>query len=96
MRKTSTNSTFFRSNNANHSSTDDRTESSVKRIRLNFKTPEGAIRPLLLGFVSDGNATDGFDYGYDAENIDEELPNFEKKITEEKDRWLIINYLKSL
>jgi len=26
----------------------------------------------------------------------DDMPNFEKKITEEKDRWLIINYLKSL
>jgi mono/diheme cytochrome c family protein len=26
----------------------------------------------------------------------DEMPSFEKKITEEKDRWLIINYLKSL
>lgn len=40
-----------------------------------FTTPEGATRPLLLGFVSNENATDGFDYGYDAENSDEVLPN---------------------
>ncbi|MGV8813730.1 MAG: immunoglobulin-like domain-containing protein [Gelidibacter sp.] len=46
----------------------------IKRIRLVFKTPHGATRPLLLGFVPDQLATDGFDYGYDAINT-EALPN---------------------
>ena len=36
-----------------------------------FKTPEGAIRPLLLGFTPDNAATDGIDYGYDAYNNDD-------------------------
>ncbi|WP_190246172.1 immunoglobulin-like domain-containing protein [Gelidibacter gilvus] len=46
----------------------------IKRIRLAFKTPHGATRPLLLGFVPNHLATDGFDYGYDAINT-ETLPN---------------------
>jgi len=43
-------------------------EDLIKRLRLEFKTPEGAIRPLLLAFVPNGAATDQFDYGYDAYN----------------------------
>ncbi|TXE05781.1 T9SS type A sorting domain-containing protein [Gelidibacter salicanalis] len=43
---------------------------SIKRIRLEFKSPEGGIRPLLLGFVPNNLATDGVDYGYDAVNRD--------------------------
>ena len=46
----------------------------VKRIRLNFYGPEGAKRPLLLGFAGDDRASDGFDYGYDAINT-EYLPS---------------------
>jgi hypothetical protein len=38
----------------------------IKRIRLEIKSPNGAMRPLLLGFVPNNSATDGFDYGYDA------------------------------
>ncbi|TYA55272.1 immunoglobulin-like domain-containing protein [Formosa maritima] len=49
-------------------------EDIIKRIRLDFKTPEGAKRPLLLAFVPNQLATDGFDYGYDAINT-EVLPN---------------------
>jgi hypothetical protein len=45
-------------------------EDNNKRLRINFKTPEGAIRPLLLGFVPNGSTTDGVDYGYDAPNYD--------------------------
>ncbi|TVZ57638.1 HYR domain-containing protein [Flavobacteriaceae bacterium MAR_2010_105] len=47
---------------------------NIKRIRLAFKTPEGASRPLLLGFVPNNKATDGFDLGYDAFNT-ESFPN---------------------
>lgn len=46
----------------------------IKRIRIDFKTPEGANRPLLLAFVPNENATDNVDYGYDALNT-EVLPN---------------------
>ena len=53
---------------------DEPVESLIKRIRLNFKTPEGAIRPLLLAFIPGDLATDGIDYGYDAINT-EIFPN---------------------
>lgn len=46
-------------------------ENDIQRVRLTFKTPEGAIRPLLLGFTPNNAATDGIDYGYDAYNIDD-------------------------
>src|SRR5690606_10883015 len=46
------------------------TEDNMKRIRLKFKTPQGGIRPLMMAFTDDNAATDGFDYGYDAENTD--------------------------
>ncbi|WP_163517052.1 HYR domain-containing protein [Gelidibacter japonicus] len=42
----------------------------IQRVRLAFKTPEEAIRPLLLAFTPNNDATDGFDYGYDALNRD--------------------------
>ncbi|WP_242131768.1 LamG-like jellyroll fold domain-containing protein [Aestuariivivens marinum] len=40
----------------------------IQRVRILFRTPEGAKRPLLLGFTPDNSATDGFDFGYDAIN----------------------------
>ncbi|MBO3100275.1 LamG-like jellyroll fold domain-containing protein [Gelidibacter pelagius] len=43
----------------------------IQRVRLAFKTPETAIRPLLLAFTPNNDATDGFDYGYDALNRDD-------------------------
>ncbi|MFC4721072.1 LamG-like jellyroll fold domain-containing protein [Geojedonia litorea] len=76
----SSGSTFIRSNGgtgkskakgntSSRSSNDD-----IKRVRITFKSPEGAIRPLLLGFVPGGLATDDYDYGYDALNF-ENFPN---------------------
>ena len=38
----------------------------VQRVRIDFTTPTGVIRHLLLGFTPDNTATDGYDYGYDA------------------------------
>jgi len=38
----------------------------VKRVRLNFTASNEYVRPLLLGFVSNSNATDGYDFGYDS------------------------------
>ncbi|NNK61165.1 MAG: HYR domain-containing protein, partial [Flavobacteriaceae bacterium] len=55
-------------------SDDDADADLIKRIRINGKTPEGAIRPLLLGFIPNGEATDGVDLAYDAENTDD-FPN---------------------
>ena len=39
---------------------------NVQRIRLEFTSEDELTRPLLLGFMPDNTATDGFDYGYDA------------------------------
>jgi hypothetical protein len=71
-------STFIRSNGGkgkgkgkgSKSSSDD----AIKRVRIAFKTPEGAFRPLMLAFVPNGLATESVDYGYDALNF-ETLPN---------------------
>ncbi|TXG34450.1 LamG-like jellyroll fold domain-containing protein, partial [Seonamhaeicola maritimus] len=41
-------------------------EDDIQRVRLLFRTPEGAKRHLLLGFTPDNAASDGFDFGYDA------------------------------
>lgn len=49
-------------------------ETQIKRLRIHFKTPEGAVRPLLLAFTPNNEASDGFDYGYDAINT-ENFPN---------------------
>ncbi|WP_157962265.1 immunoglobulin-like domain-containing protein [Winogradskyella aurantiaca] len=46
----------------------------IQRIRLDFHTPEGARRPLLLAFTPNDIASDNFDFGYDALNI-EVLPS---------------------
>jgi hypothetical protein len=46
----------------------------IKRVRIDFITPEGALRPIMLAFIPNNLATDGFDYGYDAINT-EDLPN---------------------
>ncbi|WP_027124840.1 PKD-like domain-containing protein [Gelidibacter mesophilus] len=43
----------------------------IQRMRLAFKTPEGAIRNLLLAFTPNNAATDGIDYGFDGLNGDE-------------------------
>ena len=45
-------------------------ENLIKRIRITFKSPEGAIRPLLIGFVPNNKASDGFNYGFDAYHFD--------------------------
>ena len=46
----------------------------IQRVRIDFTTPEQAIRPIMLAFVSNNLATDSFDFGYDAINT-ESLPN---------------------
>uniref|UniRef100_UPI0026325100 LamG-like jellyroll fold domain-containing protein n=1 Tax=uncultured Psychroserpens sp. TaxID=255436 RepID=UPI0026325100 len=75
VRETSASSTFIRSSNPNLYSTDEDPNTDIKRVRLEFKTTEGAKRPLLLGFVPNNLATDGIDYAYDAENSDSVFPN---------------------
>ncbi len=46
----------------------------IQRVRLQFTCGNGFIRPLLLAFTPNNEATDGFDYGYDALNPDQ-YPN---------------------
>jgi hypothetical protein len=75
VRETPANSVFIRSSNPNMYQTDEDPNPEIKRIRINFTTYDGAIRPLLLGFIPNGLATDGVDYAYDAENSDTEFPN---------------------
>ena len=50
------------------------THAIIQRVRINFTGPDGYTRFLLLGFTSDNAASDAYDYGYDALNIDN-LPN---------------------
>jgi hypothetical protein len=66
-------SVFFR-HTASKTNTKKASADLIKRVRIEFKSPEGAKRPLLLGFVPNNLATDGYDYGYDAINT-EDLPN---------------------
>ncbi|WP_417860600.1 HYR domain-containing protein [Winogradskyella sediminis] len=70
----SSQSVFLRSSQQDQGQDDvtipDGEEPVIRRLRLTFKTPEGATRHLLLGFTSNDVATDGVDYGYDALNAD--------------------------
>ncbi|WP_157503307.1 HYR domain-containing protein [Mangrovimonas xylaniphaga] len=54
-----------------------------KKILLGAKTPEGSLRTLLLGFVTDAIVTDGYDYGYDARNRDSYPSDISWSINEE-------------
>jgi len=77
VKETSTNSTFIRVATAEEElATNSEIQDTIPNqlIRLDFKTPEGAIRHLLLGFVPTNIATDGVDYGYDSLNEDN-FPN---------------------
>ncbi|WP_418511511.1 HYR domain-containing protein [Corallibacter sp.] len=71
VKETSGNSEFFKNAPViqQRNETDEITD-DIQRVRLQFKTPEGATRPLLLAFTPDNAASDDFDYGYDAENAD--------------------------
>ncbi|RSK40435.1 LamG-like jellyroll fold domain-containing protein [Mangrovimonas spongiae] len=68
-------SIFIRqANNNNTSSTTSNmmfTDDPVKRVRLNFISPENGKRPLLLGFVPHNLATYNVDYAFDGRNTDE-------------------------
>lgn len=70
-------SQFLRSSNPNPNSPINNEEDNlIKRVRLDFESSEGATRPLLLAFVPDNKATDGFDYGYDAKFYDSNSPSY--------------------
>ncbi|WNH10661.1 LamG-like jellyroll fold domain-containing protein [Thalassobellus suaedae] len=62
------------SKNAKNSSNPTINEMAIKRLRLQFKSTEGTNRPLLLAFTPNNEASDGFDYGYDAK-VFETLPS---------------------
>ncbi|NNK81979.1 MAG: T9SS type A sorting domain-containing protein [Flavobacteriaceae bacterium] len=44
---------------------------NIQRVRLDFETPNGFVRHLLLGFTPNNAANDNYNYGYDAMNIDD-------------------------
>jgi hypothetical protein len=68
-------SVFLKSGNAKGNNSPPPVEEDlIKRIRLDFTSPDNAIRQILLGFVPNNLATDDVDYGYDALNT-EVLPN---------------------
>lgn len=46
----------------------------IQRVRIDFETPDGCSRQLLLGFTTNNEATDNFDWGYDGLALDH-LPN---------------------
>jgi hypothetical protein len=62
------NSIFFRGSNPDANTSPNGDED--KYIRLDFISPENAIRHLVIGFMNSDNATDGIDYGYDGINQD--------------------------
>ncbi len=72
VKESSGNSIFLR--NSVNSSNSTSATNAIKRVRLNFKSPDGSIRPLLLAFTPNSEATEEIDYGYDAENT-ETFPN---------------------
>ena len=41
---------------------------SIQRVRISFTSPDNANRQLLIGFTPNNAATDGLDWGYDAQN----------------------------
>lgn len=65
-------SVFMRMAGTSSKTTDTETdEDPIQRVRINFIAPNAAVRPLLLAFVPNNQATDGVDYGYDALNTDD-------------------------
>ncbi|WP_166667461.1 HYR domain-containing protein, partial [Meridianimaribacter flavus] len=74
VKETSGASVFMRSNGLNLNSENSESEAyndGIKRLRLKVTTSENAGRHLLLGFTPNNEATDGVDYGYDAQNRDQ-------------------------
>ncbi|MDB4303497.1 Ig-like domain-containing protein, partial [Desulfosarcina sp.] len=68
-------SVFMRQSNTKGTKSKPPTEEDlIKRVRISYKSPDNLVRPLLLAFIPNDGATDGFDFGYDASNS-ESLPN---------------------
>nr|WP_237691544.1 LamG-like jellyroll fold domain-containing protein [Mangrovimonas futianensis] len=57
-------------NNANLTSSNNENESIIQRVRITASMSNNLNRHLMLAFVPNSSATDGYDYGYDAKNID--------------------------
>ena len=74
--------TSFANHQEESASYETTTSSVIQRVRIDFVTPLGFTRHLLLAFTSDNAATDAVDYGYDASNI-ENLPDDLNWIIEE-------------
>ncbi|WP_299124200.1 LamG-like jellyroll fold domain-containing protein, partial [uncultured Winogradskyella sp.] len=73
VKETSGDSQFFRSPNSQTTQPNEQ-DTQIKRLRFDYEGADGYHRYLLLGFIDNEFATDGFDYGYDAE-ITDLLPN---------------------
>ncbi|GGG43983.1 hypothetical protein GCM10010976_14470 [Bizionia arctica] len=81
-------SIFMRSSNEeNNEDETENNETNTQLIRLDFKSPENAVRHLLLGFTPNNLATEGVDYGYDARN--EELFPSDMSFLIEDDKYII-------
>ncbi|MFC0604488.1 LamG-like jellyroll fold domain-containing protein [Winogradskyella pulchriflava] len=71
VKEQGSNSVFLRPNAASTDETiSEEGNETVQLIRLDFISPENAVRHLAIGFTNDDNATEGIDYGYDALNQD--------------------------
>ncbi|WP_114317104.1 HYR domain-containing protein, partial [Winogradskyella tangerina] len=72
VREAVNNSVFIRASQEYTSNyqVDDGALDDIKRVRINFTNPDGAVRPLLLGFIENSSATDDYDHGYDAEETE--------------------------
>ncbi|WP_053990259.1 LamG-like jellyroll fold domain-containing protein [Mangrovimonas sp. TPBH4] len=63
-------STFLRMANTNENQETEESQNEIKRIRISASTSDNLERHLLLGFVSNNEANDEFNFGYDAKNMD--------------------------
>ncbi len=63
-------SVFFRNESDSEVHTGVENDNLFKLIRLDFSSPEGAVRHLALGFTPNNEASEAVDYGYDALNTD--------------------------
>ncbi|MEZ4780162.1 MAG: HYR domain-containing protein [Flavobacteriaceae bacterium] len=71
-KETGSSSVFFEPNNTvQETEINTNNNGEIKRIRLSFKSPEGAERQLLLAFTPNNEADDSYNYGYDAPNYDD-------------------------
>ena len=56
----------------------------IQRVRIDFTSSQGYTRHLLLGFTPDNSASDNFDYGYDAPNIEDHPDDLNWIINDER------------